>query len=204
MLIKKITKIIIGTNNKGKLREIKNLLPKNLQIYSPSVLKIKSPIENGKTFRENSLIKAKFFSLKSKMICLSDDSGLEIDVLDRRPGIYSARWGGKKGNFNKAINRVFNELDKKNINWKNKKIKARFICSLTIYWPNKKIINSVGKIEGYISPFKKGKNGFGYDPIFVPDGHELTFGEMDTDFKHSISHRAEAFNLLKSELLNDR
>ena len=97
MLIKKITKIIIGTNNKGKLREIKNLLPKNLQIYTPSVLKIKSPIENGKTFRENSLIKAKFFSLKSKMICLSDDSGLEIDVLDRRPGIYSARWGGKKG-----------------------------------------------------------------------------------------------------------
>ena len=200
MLIKKITKIIIGTNNKGKLREIKNLLPKNLQIYSPSVLKIKSPIENGKTFRENSLIKAKFFSLKSKMICLSDDSGLEIDVLDRRPGIYSARWGGKKGNFNKAINRVFNELDKKNINWKNKKIKARFICSLTIYWPNKKIINSVGKIEGYISPFKKGKNGFGYDPIFVPDGHTKTFGEMDYKEKLLIDHRFVAYKKLEKKI----
>tara|TARA_B100001175_G_C19488858_1_gene631470 strand:- start:1174 stop:1776 length:603 start_codon:yes stop_codon:yes gene_type:complete len=197
MLIKKITKIIIGTNNKGKLREIKNLLPKNLQIYTPSVLKIKSPIENGKTFRENSLIKAKFFSLKSKMICLSDDSGLEIDVLDRRPGIYSARWGGKKGNFNKAINRVFNELDKKNINWKNKKIKARFICSLTIYWPNKKIINSVGKIEGYISPFKKGKNGFGYDPIFIAKGKKITFGEMKPLQKYKIDHRFRAFKKIK-------
>tara|TARA_B100000475_G_scaffold88845_1_gene64119 strand:- start:268 stop:870 length:603 start_codon:yes stop_codon:yes gene_type:complete len=197
MLIKKITKIIIGTNNKGKLREIKNLLPKNLQIYTPSVLKIKSPIENGKTFRENSLIKAKFFSLKSKMICLSDDSGLEIDVLDRRPGIYSARWGGKKGNFNKAINRVFNELDKKNINWKNKKIKARFICSLTIYWPNKKIINSVGKIEGYISPFKKGKNGFGYDPIFIAKGKKITFGEMKPLQKYKMDHRFRAFKKIK-------
>ena len=197
MLKKKITKILIGTNNKGKLREIKNLLPKNLKIYSPSVLKIKSPIENGKTFRKNSLIKAKYFSQKSKMICLSDDSGLEIDILDRRPGIYSARWGGKKGNFNKAINRVFNELDKKDINWKNKKIKARFICSLTIYWPNKKIINSVGKIEGYIAPLIKGKNGFGYDPIFIAKGKKITFGEMKPLQKYKIDHRFRAFKKIK-------
>ena len=138
MLKKKITKILVGTNNIGKLKEIRDLLPKKLKIYSTSDFKIKSPIENGKTFEENSLIKAKYFSKKSKMICLSDDSGLEIDVLEGAPGIYSARWGGKKGDFVKAMNRVFKELHKKNKNWKTKKIKARFVCALTIYGPNQK------------------------------------------------------------------
>ena len=132
----------------AKLKEIRDLLPKNLEIYSTSDFKIKSPIENGKTFEENSLIKARYFSKKSKMICLSDDSGLEIDSLDGDPGIYSARWGGTKGDFVKAMNRVFKELDKKSKNWRTKKIKARFICALTIYGPNQKPINSVGKIEG--------------------------------------------------------
>ena len=173
MLKKKITKILVGTNNIGKLKEIRDLLPKKLKIYSTSDFKIKSPIENGKTFEENSLIKAKYFSKKSKMICLSDDSGLEIDVLDGAPGIYSARWGGKKGDFIKAMNRVFKELDKKKKNWRIKKIKARFICALTIYGPNQKTINSVGKIEGHISSLMKGKNGFGYDPIFIPKGKKL-------------------------------
>ena len=129
---KKITKLIVGTNNKGKLREIRDLLPKKLKIYSPSDFNIKSPVENGKTFKENSLIKAKYFSKKAKMICLSDDSGLEIDILNGRPGIYSARWSGKKGDFTKAMNKIFKELNKKSKNWKHKKIRARFICALTI------------------------------------------------------------------------
>ena len=103
----------MGTNNAGKLREIQDLLPKNLEIFSPSDFNIKSPIENGKTFEENSLIKARYFSDKSKMSCLSDDSGLEIDILGGDPGIYSARWGGEKANFIKAMNRVFKELDKR-------------------------------------------------------------------------------------------
>ena len=132
MLKKKITKILVGTNNIGKLKEIRGLLPKNLEIYSTLDFKIKSPTENGKTFEENSLIKAKYFSKISKLICLSDDSGLEIDALDGAPGIYSARWGGKKKDFVRAMNRVFKELDKKNKNWKTKKIKARFVCALTI------------------------------------------------------------------------
>ena len=118
MLMKKIIKILVGTNNTGKLKEISNLLPENLEVYSTLDFKIKSPIENGKTFEENSLIKARYFSKKSKMICLSDDSGLEIDILGGAPGIYSARWGGKTGDFVKAMNRVFKELDKKNKNWK--------------------------------------------------------------------------------------
>ena len=197
MLKKKITKILIGTNNSGKLKEIKDLLPKNLEIHSTSEFKIKSPIENGKTFEENSLIKAKYFSKKLKMICLSDDSGLEIDALGGDPGIYSARWGGKKGNFIKAMNRVFEELDKKNKNWKTKKIKARFICALTIYGPKQKTINSVGKIEGYISPLMKGKNGFGYDPIFIPKGKKITFGEMKASQKYKIDHRFKAFKKIK-------
>ena len=197
MLKKKITKILVGTNNIGKLSEIRDLLPKTIDIYSTSDLKIKSPIENGKTFEENSLIKAKYFSNKSKMICLSDDSGLEIDILEGAPGIYSARWGGKKGDFVKAMNRVFKELDKKSKNWRIKKIKARFVCALTIYGSNQKTINSVGKVEGHISSLIKGENGFGYDPIFIPKGKKITFGEMKASQKYKIDHRFKAFKKIK-------
>ena len=197
MLKKKIIKLLVGTNNKGKLKEIRDLLPKNLEILSTSDFKIKSPVENGKSFEENSLIKARYFSKKTKMICLSDDSGLEIDILEGAPGIYSARWGGKKGDFIKAINRVFKELDKKDKNWKIKKIKARFICALTIYGPNQKMINSIGKIDGHISNSIKGKNGFGYDPIFIPIGKKFTFGQMKPIQKYKIDHRFKAYQKIK-------
>ena len=197
MLKKKITKILVGTNNSGKLKEIRDLLPKNLKIYSTTDFKIKSPRENGKTFEENSLIKARFFSKKSKMICLSDDSGLEIDILGGDPGIYSARWAGKKGDFVKAMNKVFSKLDKKSKNWKIKKIKARFICALTIYGSNQKIASSVGKIEGYIAPLMRGENGFGYDPIFIPKGKKVTFGEMKSIQKYKMDHRFKAFKKIK-------
>tara|TARA_B110000046_G_C12896767_1_gene356763 strand:+ start:421 stop:810 length:390 start_codon:yes stop_codon:yes gene_type:complete len=123
MLKKKISKLLIGTNNKGKLKEIRDLLPKRLKTYSSSSFKITSPIENGSTFEENSLIKAKHFSNKTKMVCLADDSGLEIDILDGDPGVYSARWGGKNGDFVKAMNKIFRELNKKDKNWKKKKLK---------------------------------------------------------------------------------
>ena len=195
--MKKILKILVGTNNKGKLREITDLLPKNLKIYSPSDFNVKSPIENGKTFQENSLIKARFFSKKTKMMCLSDDSGLEIDILNKKPGIYSARWGGKNGDFKKAIMRVFKELDKKDKNWRDKKIKARFICALTLYENNKILKKSNGKIEGFISSLIKGKKGFGYDPIFIPRGKKITFGEMRPSLKYKIDHRSKAFKKIK-------
>tara|TARA_B110000046_G_scaffold68269_1_gene76226 strand:- start:95 stop:697 length:603 start_codon:yes stop_codon:yes gene_type:complete len=197
MLKKKITKLLIGTNNKGKLKEIKDLLPNNLKIYSPQNFNIKSPTEDGKTFEENSLIKARYFSKKSKMLSLSDDSGLEVDILEKNPGIYSARWGGKKGDFKKAMNRVFKELDKKDKNWKKKKITARFVCALTVHDSNKKLISSIGKIEGSISPVMKGKNGFGYDPIFIPKGKKITFGEMKSSEKYKIDHRFKAFKIIK-------
>jgi len=198
--MKKISKLLIGTNNKGKYKEIKDLLPKYIKTYSTSEFKLKSPREDGLTFTENSIIKSKHFSKKTKLICLADDSGLEIDILDKRPGIYSARWGGKKGNFKKAINRVYKELSKKDKNWKNKKVKARFICSLSICYLDKKIASVLGKVEGYISTKPKGKNGFGYDPIFIPKNKRKTFGEMSSLQKYKIDHRFAAFKKIRKFL----
>ena len=194
---KKISKILIGTNNRGKLREIANLLPKKVKVFSTKDFSLKSPNETGKTFKSNALIKAKYFSKKTNLICLSDDSGLEIDVLKKKPGIYSARWGGKKSDFNKAMQRVYKELDKKDKEWRTKKVSARFICALVIYWPNTRKIYSLGKVSGKISKTKKGKNGFGYDPIFIPNGHKKTFAEMSKSYKYKIDHRAKAFKKIK-------
>ena len=148
--MEKISKLLIGTNNKGKYKEIKDLLPKYIKTYSTSEFKLKSPREDGLTFIENSIIKSQYFSKKTKLICLADDSGLEIDILDKSPGIYSARWGGKKGDFKKAIKRVYRELSKRDKNWKFKKVKARFICALSICYLDKKIVSVLGKVEGYI------------------------------------------------------
>ncbi len=189
--------LLIGSNNKGKVREIVELLPKRIKILFPNAHKIKAPRESGKTFLQNSLIKAKYFSKKSKMICIADDSGLEIDTLNKKPGIFSSRWGGSKYNFNFAMNKVFKELNKKDKNWKNKKISARFISVLSIYWPDGKIFSSMGKIEGFISPKKRGQNGFGYDPIFIPFKKRLTFAEMRPKEKFKIDHRFDAFKKIK-------
>ena len=200
MLNKKIKELIIGTNNKGKLREIRDLLPKYIKTYSTKDFKIRSPKENGKTFLQNSLIKAKYFLKKSKKICLADDSGLSIDKLNGAPGIFSARWGGRSNDFNLAIKKVFRELDKKDKNWRLKKGQAKFICALTIYWPSGKKKQSIGKINGYISPQKKGKNGFGYDPIFIKSNSKLTFGEIRPQKKYKIDHRFQAFKKIKKFL----
>ncbi len=195
---KKIKKLIIGTNNKGKLKEIRDLLPKYIKTLSTSEFKLKSPKENGKTFRQNSIIKSKYFSKKTNLICLADDSGLEIDLLNKNPGIYSARWGGKNSNFKKAIKKVYKEMNKKDKNWKNKKkIKARFICALSLCYLNKKIACVTGKIEGSISDKPRGKNGFGYDPIFIPEKKKKTFGEMNPLQKYKLDHRYKAFKKIK-------
>ena len=197
MLNKKIKEILIGTNNTGKLREIKGLMPKSLKLYSTKDFRIKSPAENGKTFLENSLIKAKYFSKRSKLICIADASGLEVDILNGAPGIYSSRWGGKKNDFNKAIKKVYSELNKKDKKWKLKKIKARFICAISLSFLNKKIVCVKGKIEGTISLEPKGKNGFGYDPIFIPNNEKKTFGEMSLLKKYRMDHRFQAFNKIR-------
>ena len=200
MYKKKIREIVIGSNNKGKIKEIKDLLPKYYKILTPSQFNLSSPAETGKTFKKNSLIKAKYFSTKTNRPCLADDSGLEIDILNKRPGIYSARWGGKKSDFTKAIKRVYNELNKKDKNWKKRKIKARFICALSLCFLKKKIACVQGKVEGYISKMPKGKNGFGYDPIFIPLKKNMTFGEMKPKAKCKIDHRFKAFKKIKKFL----
>ena len=197
MLNKKIKKLLIGTNNKGKYKEIRALLPKRIKTQSTIDFNIKSPVENGKTFAQNSIIKSKFFSKKTNLICLADDSGLEIDILDKRPGIYSARWGGKNSDFNKAIKKVYRELDKKNKNWRSKKIKARFICAISLSFLNRKIACEIGKVEGNVSPQPKGKRGFGYDPIFIPLKKKKTFGQMSPKQKFRFDHRSKAFKKIK-------
>ncbi len=200
MYNKKIKKLLIGTNNKGKLREIRDLVPKNIITLSTKDFKLKSPNENGKSFEQNSLIKARHFSKKTKLICLADDSGLQIDLLNKKPGIYSARWGGKNSDFNKAIKKVYSELKKKDKNWNLKKAKARFICALSICYLNKKIACVTGKVEGRISEKPKGKNGFGYDPIFIPNNYKKTFAEMKYSKKSRIDHRFKAFKKIKKFL----
>jgi XTP/dITP diphosphohydrolase len=192
----KIKELIIGTNNQGKYKEICDLLPQEIKKYSPIELGISSPEETGKNFKENSFIKASYFSKKKNLICLSDDSGLEIDLLNGRPGIYSSRWAGKKNNFNLAIKKVFEEMSDIKKNWQSKR-GARFICSMTLYWPSGKNFSSMGVINGKISSKKKGENGFGYDPIFIPEGYQKTFGEMVPKLKMSIDHRFNAFLKLR-------
>ena len=192
----KIEEIIIGTNNQGKYKEICDLIPDKIKKYSPKKLDILSPEETGKSFKENSFIKASYFSKQANQICLSDDSGLEIDLLEGKPGIYSSRWAGIKNNFDLAIRKVFKEMSQIKKNWQSES-NARFICCMTLYWPNGKNFFTEGSIKGKISNTKKGKNGFGYDPIFIPGGYKQTFGEMDPKLKMSIDHRFNAFLKLK-------
>jgi len=200
--MKKIDKIVV-THNRGKFDEICNLLPKNIVKISPKELGLPSPKENGSSFEENSKIKAEFFSKKTKMITISDDSGLTIDLLLGAPGIYSSRWAGENKNFNIAINKVYKELKKIKFKWKKKKkVSAKFTSCLTIYWPNGKFISSTGIIKGRISEVKKGNNGFGYDPIFIPEGHNKTFGELSSSEKLKIDHRSKAFSKI-ANLFNE-
>jgi len=201
--MKKIDKIIVGTHNNGKFKEICDLLPKNITKISPKDLNLPSPNETGSTFEENSKIKAEYFAKKANLIAISDDSGLMINLLSGAPGIYSSRWAGPTNDFNVAIEKVYNELKKIKFKWnKKKKIIARFISCLTIHWPNGKFVSSSGIVEGIISETQKGTNGFGYDPIFIPLGHEKTFGELEPQEKLKIDHRSKAFSKISNLFIN--
>ena len=201
--MKKIDKIIVGTHNNGKFKEICDLLPKNITKISPKDLNLPSPNEIGSTFEENSKIKAEYFARKANLIAISDDSGLMINLLSGAPGIYSSRWAGPTNDFNVAIEKVYNELKKIKFKWnKKKKIIARFISCLTIHWPNGKFVSSSGIVEGRISETKKGTNGFGYDSIFIPLGHEKTFGELEPQEKLKIDHRSKAFSKISNLFIN--
>ena len=187
-------KILIGTHNKGKFKEISYLISKKFRKINPTSLKIPSPKETGKTFTSNSKLKANFFSQYVDYPVISDDSGLCIRALNQQPGIYSARLAKKQGSFFKAMKYILNKM-------KNKKNRsATFVCSLSFKLPKKKPINAIGKIKGSISYNILGKNGFGYDPIFIPDNYDKTFGEMLKSKKIKIDHRFIAFKNLKKKV----
>ena len=198
--MKKIQKILIGTHNKGKFREISYLLSKKIKKISPYELNIKSPRETGKSFKANSELKAKYFFKKSKIRTISDDSGLCVDCLGGRPGIYSARWAKKYGNFNKAGKKIIELVKNKNKNKRIKNTKAKFICSLTFCSATNKITTTTGVIRGKIAEKVLGKNGFGYDPIFIPDGSSVTFGQMNKRKKILMDHRFLAFKKMKRKI----
>ena len=195
--MKKIKEILIGTHSKGKIKEISYLLNKEIKKTSPFELNIKSPKETGKSFEANSKLKAKYFFKKSKIITISDDSGLCVDCLNGQPGIYSARWAKKYGDFNKASKKIIELIKKKNKNKKIKNTKAKFVCSLTFYSDKHKKITTLGVIKGTISERLLGKNGFGYDPIFIPKGSKVTFGQMNKRKKILMDHRFLAFKKMK-------
>ena len=187
-------KILIGTHNQGKFKEISLLISKKYKKISPISLKIKSPKETGKTFNSNSKIKVSFFSKFVNYPVISDDSGLCIKSLNNKPGIYSARLAKKKGSFFNAMKFILNKM--KN----NKDRTANFFCSLS-YKPIKgKIITVEGRIRGKISKKILGKKGFGFDPIFIPDTYQITFGQMSKNKKMRIDHRYIAFKKLKKKV----
>lgn len=187
-------KILVGTHNKGKFKEISYLLRRKIKKFSPKQLKIKSPREVGKTFKDNAKLKANYFSKFTQLPVISDDSGLCIKSLNGNPGIYSARWAKKHGNFKKAMKNILKSIKT------NKNRKAKFICSLSIKLDYEKIVTVIGKIQGKISYKILGTKGFGYDPIFIPDRSSVTFGQMNISKKMKIDHRSIAFRKLKKKL----
>tara|TARA_B100001057_G_C22791154_1_gene927645 strand:- start:972 stop:1550 length:579 start_codon:yes stop_codon:yes gene_type:complete len=187
-------KILIGTHNQGKFKEIAHLISKKYMKISPKSLKIPSPKETGKTFISNAKLKANFFSKFVNFPVISDDSGLCIKSMKYRPGIYSARLAKNKGSFLGAMKFILKKM-------KNKKNRsAIFVCSLSLKYPKKKPINVLGKIKGTISKKILGKKGFGYDPIFIPDGQKITFGEMKKSKKIKMDHRYLAFKKLRKKV----
>ncbi len=192
--MKKIKKILIGTHNMGKYKEISALLPKRLKKISPIKFGIKPPKETGKTFKDNSVLKAKYFASKSGLYSISDDSGLEVTALNNRPGVYSARWAKKLGGFKKAMRKITYLLKNK------KKRDANFVCALTLATPDGKVKSSMKKLRGDISATIRGSKGFGYDSIFIPKGRKKTFGEITRKKKMKIDHRYLAYQSLKKKI----
>ena len=187
-------KILIGTHNKGKFKEIAYLLSKKYKKVSPVSLKIPSPKETSKSFSGNSKLKVNFFSKFVDFPVISDDSGLCISSLKNKPGVYSARLAKRHGSFSKAMIFILKKMKYK------KDRSAVFICSLSFKYPKKKPINVTGKIKGYIAKSIRGKKGFGYDPIFIPNKYEKTFGQFSKLKKMRMDHRYQAFKKLKRKI----
>ena len=188
-------KLIVASHNKGKLVEIADLLSRfAVETVGADVLGLPEPEETGDTFIANAELKALAAATKAGLPALSDDSGLAVDALDGAPGIYSARWAETANgrDFDFAMHKIEMALHQKG----DVPRTARFICALTLAWPDGHVESFEGKVEGTLVWPMRGKNGFGYDPIFLPLGGDMTFGEMEPAAKHAMSHRADAFTQL--------
>ena len=187
--------LVIATHNTGKMQEIRMLFSGfNFTILSATDLGLAEPDETENSFIGNAVLKSRAAALASGYAALADDSGLTVTALGGAPGVYSARWGGPSRDFNIAMTTVEKALKKTNSN----DMRAEFICALALVWPDGHSVSVEGKIRGIVKFPARGTRGFGYDPIFQPNGHNVSFGEMDPYAKHAISHRANAFAKLIS------
>lgn len=187
----------IASHNKGKIKEIADLIaPYGLAAEGADSLGLPEPEETEKTFTGNALLKAKAGAEACGLVSLADDSGLEVTALDGAPGIYSARWAGEPRDFGAAMDKVRSELEAR----KATDYSARFVCALALAHPDGETRVYEGEVRGHLTFPPRGDKGFGYDPIFIPVGHELTFAEMDPAIKHAMSHRAHAFRLLVEDV----
>lgn len=193
-------KLVIASHNRGKVREIAELLgPFGIEPVSAADLDLPEPDETGNTFVDNADLKARLAADLSGLPALADDSGLCVDALDGRPGILSARWAGADRDFDLAMERVHEELLAREPEAGRN---AHFVCALSVAWPEDGQCESFeGRVDGTIVWPPRGDKGFGYDSIFQPIGHDVTFGEMDPAEKHAISHRADAFRKLVAALI---
>ena len=188
-------KLVIATHNDGKMREIEALFAGfDITIISAKSLGLAEPKETEDSFIGNAVLKARAAALASGMTALADDSGLSVAALNGAPGVYSARWAGPNRDFNIAMKAVKEAL----LKTQSDDMRAAFICALALVWPDGQAVSVEGKIQGILKFPARGTRGFGYDPIFQPYGHDISFGEMDPDIKHAISHRADAFAKLIS------
>lgn len=191
---------MVASHNEGKVREIRALLePFGVKTLSAAELDLEEPEETGLTFAANAQLKAVAAAKASGFTALADDSGLAVDALGGEPGIYSARWAGEPRDFNRAMARVDEELGARGAKSPLQR-KARFICSLCLAHPDGTLETFDGTVEGTIVWPPRGALGFGYDPIFQPAGETITFGEINPERKHGMSHRADAFQKLVAHL----
>ena len=194
------SKLIIASHNPGKVRELGELLaPHSIECISAGDLGLDEPEETGDTFEANAQLKAHAAAAGSGLMALADDSGLEVEALKGAPGIYSARWAGPEKDFALAMQRVHEELAAADM----ASSRANFTCALAVAAPSGEDAVFTGKVFGSLSWPPRGTRGFGYDPIFVPDGYEETFGEMDPALKNALSHRMRAFEQLMDAMFGD-
>lgn len=187
-------RLVIASHNEGKVREIRALLqPYGIEPVSAGSLGLPEPPETGTTFVANAEIKARSAADLSGLPALADDSGLAVEALNGEPGIYSARWAGELKDFALAMRLVHDRMAAAGPDAGHD---AHFVCALSLCWPDGHIESFEGRVDGLIAWPPRGDNGFGYDPIFQPIGHDVTFGEMEPDAKHAMSHRADAFRKL--------